>query len=181
MQLLILDSGTYFIADTSVNDRPDAEKIAEIVAMAVEQVRKFGIEPRVALLSHSNFGSRDTPETLVLREALTLINKKLPELEVDGEMQSDTALSAVARSRVLPSSSLTGSANLLIMPNLDAAHITFNALRVLSEGVFVGPILLGIRKPAYILNRNTTVRGAVNLSAVAAVQAGAEGTNKPMV
>ena len=181
MQLLILDSGTYFIADTSVNDRPDAEKITEIVAMAVEQVRKFGIEPRVALLSHSNFGSRDTPETLVLREALTLINQKLPDLEVDGEIQSDTALSAVARKRVLPSSRLTGSANLLIMPNLDAAHITFNALRVLSEGVSVGPILLGIRKPAYILNRNTTVRGAVNLSAVAAVQAGAEGTNEPMV
>ena len=175
MHLLVLDSGTYFIADTSVNDHPSAEEIAEITQMSVEQVELFGIEPKVALLSHSNFGSHDTADTVKVRQALDLIRQRLPDLEIDGEMQSGIALSVDERSRVLPDCRLKSSANLLIMPNLDAANITFDALRTLSNGVSVGPILLGVRQPAYVLNRNTTARGVVNLSAVAAVHAQARG------
>ena len=175
LQLLILDSGTYFITDTSVNDYPSAEQIVEITELAVEQVQRFGIEPKVALLSHSNFGSHETTDTFKLRQALELLVERHPDLEIDGEMQSGTALSPEERMRVLPDCRLKGISNLLVMPNLDAAHITFNALRSLSQGVSVGPILLGVRQPAYILNRNTTARGVVNLSAVAAVHVQAMG------
>jgi len=171
MQLLILDRGTFFIADTSVNDDPDAEMVAEITALAAREVARFGIKPRVALLSHSNFGSRNTPDTMKLRIALDLLHHRVPDLEVDGEMQTDVALSESVRQRVLPESSLRGDANLLIMPNLDAANISFNALKVIGQGVSVGPIILGLNKPAHILSRSVTARGIVNLSAYAVTQA----------
>ena len=171
MQLLILDKGTYFIADTSVNVEPTASQLAEITLLAAREVSRFGITPKVALVSHSNFGSKDTPSAAKMREALQLIQTQAPELECDGEMQSDSALLESVRQRIYPNSYLKGEANLLIMPNLDAASITFNAIKVLANGVSVGPILLGMNKPVHIVSRSVTTRGLVNLSALAAVDA----------
>jgi len=171
MQLLILDQGTYCIADTSVNYDPDANQLAEISMMAAKEMRRFGITPKVALVSHSNFGSADTPSSIKLREALEIIREEMPELECDGEMQADSALIEEIRTRLYPKSYLKGEANLLIMPNLDAANITYNTLRSIANGVTVGPILLGMDKPVHILSRTTTTRGIVNLSALAVVDA----------
>jgi malate dehydrogenase (oxaloacetate-decarboxylating)(NADP+) len=171
MQMLILDNGTYFIADTYVNYDPDAKQLAEITQLAANEVRRFGITPKVALVSHSNFGNIDNPSSIKLREALALIHEKMPEIECDGEMRTDAALSEEIRQRLYPKSHLNGSANLLVMPNVDAANITFNALKELSDGTVVGPILLGMRKSCHILNRVVTTRGIVNLSALAAVDA----------
>jgi len=171
MQLLILDDGTYFIADAAVNYDPTAAELAEITLLAAREVTRFGITPKVALVSHSNFGSRDTPSSMKLREALELIQDKMPDLECDGEMQSDTALVDSIRQRLCPDSRLKGEANLLIMPNLDAASITFNMLKTLANGVSVGPILLGMRQSTHILSRTVKTRGVVNLSALASVDA----------
>ena len=171
MQLLILDKGTYFIVDTYVNQNPEAELIAEITLLAAEHVRRLGITPKVALVSHSNFGSFDSPSAVKLRHALALLQKRVPELEVDGEMQTDAALLEDVRKRLYPRSRLTGEANLLVMPNLDAANITFNALKVLANGVSVGPMLLGTAKPVHILNRSVTTRGTLNMGVLAAVDA----------
>lgn len=176
MQMLILDKGTYFIADTYVNYDPDAKQLAEITHLAANEVKRFGIIPKVALVSHSNFGSIDNPSAFKMREALRLIHANLPDLECDGEMQSDAALLEEVRQRLYPKSILKGEANLLIMPNLDAANITFTALKSLAEGVSVGPILLGLCKSVHILNRVVTTRGVVNLSALAAVDAQALAT-----
>jgi len=171
MQLLLLEQqGGFFIADTSINDNPDAEIIAKITRMAASEVERFGIKPKVALLSHSNFGARDTADTVKLRQALRMIRAQSPELEIDGEMQADAALSQAVRNRILPSSSLKGQANLLIMPNLDAASICFNALKELGHGVSVGPIVLGLNKPAHVLSRTVTTRGIVNLSVYSVAQ-----------
>jgi malate dehydrogenase (oxaloacetate-decarboxylating)(NADP+) len=174
MQVLILDRGTYFIADTSVNYDPNAQKLAEITELAAKEVTRFGITPKVALVSHSNFGSTDNPSAIKMRQALNLIHTNMPTLECDGEMQTDAALSEEIRHRLYPKSLLKGEANLLIMPNLDAANITFNALRTLAGGVSVGPILLGMRKSIHILSRVVTTRGVVNLSTLAAVDAQTE-------
>ncbi|MEK7991706.1 MAG: NADP-dependent malic enzyme [Thiotrichaceae bacterium] len=171
MHLLILDQGTYCIADTSVNYDPDASQLAEITIMAAREMRRFGIEPKVALVSHSNFGSADTPSSIKLREALEIIREEMPNLECDGEMQADSAVIEEIRNRLYPKSYLKGEANLLIMPNLDAANITYNTLRSIANGVTVGPILLGMDKPVHILSRTTTTRGVVNLSALAVVDA----------
>ncbi|MCV6636475.1 NADP-dependent malic enzyme [Candidatus Albibeggiatoa sp. nov. NOAA] len=171
MQLLILDQGTYCIADTSINYDPDASQLAEVTMMAAREMRRFGIEPKVALVSHSNFGSADTPSSIKLREALEMIREEMPDLECDGEMQADSALIEEIRNRLYPKSYLKGEANLLIMPNLDAANITYNTLRSIANGVSVGPILLGMDKPVHILSRTTTTRGVVNLSALAVVDA----------
>jgi len=171
MQMLILDKGTYFIADAYVNYHPDAQKISEITLLAAREMIRFGITPKVALVCHSNFGSTDNPSALKMREALKLIRKQMPELECDGEMQSDCALLEENRYRIYPKSTLKGEANLLIMPNQDAANITFNTLKVLAEAVSVGPILLGMRKSVHILSRVVTTRGVVNLSSVAALDA----------
>ncbi len=171
MELLILDKGTYFIVDSNVNYDPTAQELAEITQLAANEVRRFGITPKVALVSHSNFGNIDNPSSIKLREALALIHEKMPEIECDGEMRTDAALSEEIRQRLYPKSHLNGSANLLVMPNVDAANITFNALKELSDGTVVGPILLGMRKSCHILNRVVTTRGIVNLSALAAVDA----------
>ncbi len=180
MQVLILDRGTFFLADTSVNDDPDAEVIADVTLLAAEQVQRFGIRPKVALLSHSNFGSRDTPGARKLRQALRILEQRMPNLEVDGEMKSDSALSEAIRRQALPSSQLDGQANLLIMPNLDAADICYNALKVLKSAVSVGPIVLGLNKPAHILSRTVSTRGIVNLSTFAVVDAQARATQLHM-
>ncbi|MCH4562512.1 NADP-dependent malic enzyme [Halomonas sp. EGI 63088] len=171
LQLLILERTTLFIADPFVNYDPDAGQIAEITLLAAEQIRRFGITPRAALVSHSNFGSSDFDSAGKMRQALALIRERAPDLVVDGEMQADSALSTGVRGRILPDSLLDGEANLLIMPNLDAANITFSALKVLGNGVSVGPILLGAAKPVHVLNRTVTARGIANMSAFAVVEA----------
>ncbi|MGE5548357.1 MAG: NADP-dependent malic enzyme [Solirubrobacterales bacterium] len=171
MSLLIMSNGVYFISDTYVTPEPTAEQIVENTLLAAEEVRRFGIEPKVALLSHSNFGSRPTPSSRKMREALAMLHERAPYLEVEGEMHGDAALSEEIRERIFPTSRLKGTANLLIMPNLDAANISFNLLKVLGEGLSVGPILMGPAHPAHILTPSATVRNIVNMTALAAVDA----------
>ena len=168
---LVLDGGALFIADTSVSWEPSAALIAETAIRAAALVRGFGLEPKVALISHSNFGSRDTPSSLKMREALAILRRIAPALEVDGEMQVDTALSPVIRDRLLPGSTLKGVANLLIMPSLDAASAAYNLIKSVTGAVTIGPILIGPRQPAHICNASVTSRGIVNMSAVACVAA----------
>ncbi|GEO39730.1 malic enzyme [Skermanella aerolata] len=172
MNLLMLPGHTLFICDTSINADPTAEQIAEITLLAAKEVRRFGLTPRVALLSHSNFGSADTPSAIKMRHALGFIQGMAPDLEVDGEMHADAALSKPTLDRVMPDSNLTEEANLLVMPNLDAANITFNALKaVAGQGITVGPILLGAAQPVHILTPTSTVRRIVNMTALTAVDA----------
>jgi malate dehydrogenase (oxaloacetate-decarboxylating)(NADP+) len=161
----------YFICDTHVAFDPSAEDIAEAAVMAAREVRRFGIEPKLALLSHTNFGGYDTASSRKMRDALINIRRLAPDLEAEGEMQGDTALSEALRNRLFPSSRLKGTANLLMMPSLDAANIAFNLLKQLGEGVSVGPMLLGVARPAHILTSSVTVRGIVNMSALAVVDA----------
>jgi malate dehydrogenase (oxaloacetate-decarboxylating)(NADP+) len=171
LNVVVLNNGTYFLADTQVNAEPNAEQVAEITLLTVEQVRRFGMEPKVALVSHSNFGSSHAPGAEKMRAALKLILQRAPDLEVDGEMQADSALLDDIRDKVFPQSRLRGEANVLIMPNLDSANIALNLLNVLSDAVTVGPILLGLRQPAHVLNPSSSVRRIVNMSALAAAEA----------
>ncbi|PWB39945.1 MAG: NADP-dependent malic enzyme [Rhodocyclales bacterium] len=172
MNVLMLPRHTLFICDTYVNEDPTAEQIAEMTLMAAEEVRRFGIAPKVALLSYSNFGSRKTASALKMREARRLIAERAPQLEVDGEMHGDAALSEEIRNKVFPDAVLKGEANLLIMPNLDAANIAFNLLKITGgDGITVGPILLGAAKPVHILTSTATVRRLVNMTALAVVDA----------
>jgi malate dehydrogenase (oxaloacetate-decarboxylating)(NADP+) len=145
--------------------------MVEMALMSAEHIRRFGIEPKVALLSHANFGSSETPSALKVREALRLLHERNPELEVEGEMHADVALDETIRNRVFPNSRLKGSANLLIFPNLDAANISYNLAKSLGNGLSVGPILVGLAKPAHVLTSSVTARGIVNMSAVAVVDA----------
>jgi malate dehydrogenase (oxaloacetate-decarboxylating)(NADP+) len=172
--VLILNSGTYFLADTHVNANPSAEEIAELAAMAAQTVRRFGVDPKMALLSHSNFGSGDTESARKMRRAVALLQEEFPGLEIDGEMHADAALDETIRSRLFPGGRLKGSANLLIMPNLDAANIAFTLLKVLGDGLPVGPILMGMAKPVHVVNNAITARGIVNMTALAVVDAQAE-------
>jgi malate dehydrogenase (oxaloacetate-decarboxylating)(NADP+) len=170
MNGVILPNRTVFIADTYVNVDPSAEDIAEITCLAAEEISRFGITPKVALLSHSSFGTSEHPQAKKMRDAVALINARAPELEVDGEMHGDAALSADVRKRALATSRLQGDANLLIMPTLDAANISFNLLKVASgDNVTLGPILLGVAKPMHILTPSATVRRIVNMTALTVV------------
>ncbi len=171
MGVLQTEAGAVFVCDTEVNPNPTAEEIAEITLMAADKVRMFGIEPRVALMSHSSFGSHDDADAQRMRNALALIREAAPGLEVEGEMSADMALDPDLRKRVFPNSRLQGPANLLVMPDLGAAHIAYNLARVASHGVTVGPILMGTARPAHILNASATVRRVVNMTAIAAVDA----------
>ncbi len=171
MNVLILRKGTFFICDTNVNEQPDSELIATMTLLAAERVKRFGMVPKVALLAASNFGTRPSESTSRLTAALELIRKADPELEIDGEMRADTALVPAIRAAILSESDLTGQANVLIMPSLDAANIAMNLLTVLGEGVSVGPITLGLAKPAHILTPSATVRRIINMSALAVVDA----------
>jgi malate dehydrogenase (oxaloacetate-decarboxylating)(NADP+) len=171
MSLVITAKGAYFLADTHVRPDPTAEEIADMTVSCASHVRRFGIAPRVALLSHSDFGASDTPSACKMRDALAIIRARAPELEVDGEMAADTALSELIRERVYPGSALKGEANILIMPNLDAANIAFQLTKVLADALPVGPILIGPAKPVHILTPSVTARGIVNLTAVAVVEA----------
>jgi len=175
MNAVLLPDRTVFIADTYVNADPTPEQIAEITLLAADEIRRFGITPKVALLSHSSFGSSNHPQARKMQAALPLISAIEPELEVDGEMHGDAALSVEVRRRVLPGSRLQGEANLLIMPTLDAANIAFNLLKAAAgSGVTLGPILLGVAKPAHILTPSATVRRIVNMTALTTVDANVE-------
>ncbi len=169
LSAIILQRGPLFLADTNVSYDPTAEQLAEMTMMAAEEVRRFGIEPKVAFVSHSSFGSSDTPSSVKMRQALALLKGWASDLEAEGEMHADAALSPFIRDEIFPNSRLTGAANLLIMPNLDAANIAFNLLKAVSEGVAVGPILLGAAKPVHIVTPSVTVRGLLNMAALAVV------------
>ncbi len=171
MNGLVLRCGTLFIGDTHVQVDPNAEELAEIASLCGDEVRRFGLEPQVALLSHSNFGSHDDPAALKMREALRLIHRIRPDLDVDGEMRADLALSEELRAERFPDALLDGGANLLIMPNQDAANIAFNLLKVLGEGIAIGPVLLGAARSAHVVTPAITVRGLLNMTALAAVRA----------
>ncbi|MGE4480764.1 NADP-dependent malic enzyme [Acidocella sp.] len=171
MTALILQAGPLFFCDTHVNTDPTCEEIAEMTLMAAETVRHFGMTPKVALLSHSNFGASNSPSAKKMRKALRLIRELNPNLEVDGEMHADAALAEQIRLHALPDSTLSGTANLLIFPNIDSANIAYNLVKATGEAVTVGPMLLGLEKPLHIAVPSTTARGLINLSAVAAMEA----------
>jgi malate dehydrogenase (oxaloacetate-decarboxylating)(NADP+) len=171
LSVLILNKGTFFMCDTYVSHDPAASEICEMTALAAEAIRRFGLTPKVALLSHSNFGSIDSPSATKMRDALVEVLERCPDLEVEGEMHADSALSEEIRSRIFPNSRLKGKANLLVMPTLDAANIAFNMAKVMGDGLSVGPVLLGVARPAHILTPSVTVRGIVNMSALATVDA----------
>ncbi len=169
--LLILQSGTYFLTDTHVTVDPTAEQIAETANLASSVVAQFGMKPQAALISHSNFGSRDNASSRKMRKARELIVERYPDLPVEGEMHADAAVSEWIRDRLFPNSAYRGSANLMILPDLDAANIAYNMVKVFGDGVPVGPILVGMNKPAHVLTEAVTVRGIVNMCAIAAAEA----------
>jgi len=168
LTLLILPNDSIFIADTNVTVDPSCSELVHMTTMAAEQVRRFGMTPKVALLSYGNFGSADSPSARKMHDAVAQLHKEVPELAVEGEMQADAALDEVVRQRLFPNAHYEGAANLLIMPSLDAANIAMNLARTLGRGLQVGPILLGSAKPAHILVPSVTPRGIVNMTALAA-------------
>ena len=174
MSLLITSKGAFFLTDTHVNENPSAEQIAEMAIMSAAHVRRFGIEPKIALVAHSDFGSHDDQSSLKMREAAGLVRQRAPALEVDGEMQADTALSQATRDLVLPGSTLRGEANVLVMPNLDSANIAFQMAKAVADALPVGPILIGVAQPAHILTPSVTARGIVNMTAIAVAEAQAD-------
>ena len=172
MNHLLLPGRALFLCDTHVNENPSAEQIADIALMAADSVQSFGITPKVALLSHSNYGSSQSASARKMAEALELVRGKAPDLEIDGEMHGDTALSEEIRHQSDPESPLKGEANVLVMPNLDAANISYNLLKMTGgEGVTIGPILLGAARPVHVLTSTATVRRLVNMTALAVVDA----------
>ncbi|MFN4088362.1 MAG: NADP-dependent malic enzyme [Alphaproteobacteria bacterium] len=171
ISLLILQSGSYFLCDTYVNVDPSADDIVEMTKIAAAEVRRFGIEPKVALLSHSSFGTSDAASAEKMRLAMARLHEEAPDLEVEGEMHGDAALDPAIRARIFPNARLKGAANLLVMPTLDAANISFNLVKVLGEGLHVGPMLVGVAAPAHILTPSVTARGILNMTAVAVVEA----------
>jgi malate dehydrogenase (oxaloacetate-decarboxylating)(NADP+) len=171
LSCLILQSGALFICDTHMNPDPSAEQIAEMTLLAADAVRGFGLAPKAALLSHSSFGASNSPAARKMRHALALIRHRAPDLEIDGEMHADAALASAIRERAVPDSRLRGTANLLIMPNLDAANISFNLLKAAADGLPVGPLLLGMSRPIHVVVPSVTARGIVNISAIASNEA----------
>ncbi|MDH3581039.1 MAG: NADP-dependent malic enzyme [Hyphomicrobiales bacterium] len=171
LSLVILSRGPYFLADTYISANPTAEEIAEMAILTANHVQRFGIIPRIALLSHSNFGSADTKTARRMRRAVEILRETAPDLEVDGEMHGDAALNVEYRERLFPGSRLTGEANVLIMPDLDAANISYQLIKVLADALPVGPILLGAARPAHILTPSVTARGVVNMTALSVVDA----------
>jgi malate dehydrogenase (oxaloacetate-decarboxylating)(NADP+) len=174
MNGLLLPDRQVFLVDTHINYDPSAEQLAEITVMAAEEMRRFGIHPKAALLSHSNFGSSNQPTAVKMRDTLALVKQKAPWLEVDGEMHGDVALDGHARAASMPDSTLIGDANLLVLPNLDAANIAYNLLKTAAGGnIAIGPVLLGAAKPVHILTASTTVRRIVNMTALTVADASA--------
>jgi len=171
LSALIIPTGVLFICDTYMVVDPTAEQITEMTLLAAEAVRGFGVIPKAALISHSSFGASDSESARKMRRALGMIRERAPRLEIDGEMHADAALVAAIRDRAVPDGKLSGSANLLIMPTLDAANISFNLLKAAADGLPVGPMLLGMSKPIHVVVPSVTARGIVNLSALAVVEA----------
>jgi len=171
LSLLLTPQGTYFMTDTYVSHDPSAEEVVEMTLQAAQAVRAFGMTPKIALLSHANFGNAESETARKMREAVRLLHARHPELEVEGEMHGDAALSEDVRYRIFPNSKLTGTANLLVMPTIDAANISMNLVRILGEGLSIGPLLLGAARPAHVLTPSVTSRGVVNMSAMAVVDA----------
>jgi malate dehydrogenase (oxaloacetate-decarboxylating)(NADP+) len=175
MQMLMLPEHQLFICDTHVNRDPSAEQVADIALLAAEEVRRFGLTPRVALLSHSSFGSSDAPSARKMRQAAALVRERDPRLAVEGEMRGDASLSQVILDQEFPESGFAAPANVLVMPNVDAANISYNLLRIAAGGgITVGGILLGAARPVHILTPSATVRRIVNMTALAAVDAGSQ-------
>jgi malate dehydrogenase (oxaloacetate-decarboxylating)(NADP+) len=171
LSMLIAQNRVIFLTDTYVTVDPSAEEIAEMTVLAAEEIRRFGMEPKAALLSLSDFGSRDTASALKMRRAAEILHRVAPDLQCDGEMHADTALSETLRQRVYPHSRLKGEANLLVFPTLDAANITLTAVKQMMDALHVGPILLGTDMPAHILTPSVTSRGVVNMTALAVAEA----------
>jgi malate dehydrogenase (oxaloacetate-decarboxylating)(NADP+) len=171
LSVLVTNMGTFFFCDPYVNMNPTAAEIAEITILAAEQLRRFRVEPKVALLSHSNFGSNSSQTSAKMKQALEIIKELAPDLEVDGEMHGDTAIEPDIREKIFPNSVLKGRANLLVMPNVDSANISFNLVKSIAEGQSIGPIMLGLEHPAHILTPSSTVRRIVNMTALAVVDA----------
>jgi malate dehydrogenase (oxaloacetate-decarboxylating)(NADP+) len=172
MNGLLLPERQVFLVDTHVNYDPTAEQLAEITIMAAEEMMRFGIKPKAALLSHSNFGSSNQPSAVKMRQTLELLREQAPWLEVDGEMHGDVALDGKARAKLMPNSTLLGDANLLVSPNIDAANISYNLLKqAAGGGIAVGPVLLGAAKPVHVLTPSTTVRRIVNMTALTVADA----------
>lgn len=168
---LVLPTGNVFLTDTHVNSNPTAEELAEITLMAAEEIHRFGIEPAVALLSHSNFGSSDSLGAPKMREVLQIVKERNPHLMIDGEMRGDLAMNEAHRKELMPDSPLKGSANLLVFPDLSASRISYSLLRGTTTAITVGPILMGMNKSAHILNPGASVRRIINMIAYAAVKA----------
>ncbi len=171
MSLMITSRGIVFLSDTHVQSEPTAEAIADTVVLCAKHVERFGITPKVALVSHSDFGTFDTPSSAKMRAALQLVRQKAPQLEADGEMQADTALIEAVRNRKLPGTAFKGEANLLVMPDLSSANIAYQLVKVFGDALPVGPILLGTALPAHILTGSVTSRGVVNMTAIAVAEA----------
>jgi malate dehydrogenase (oxaloacetate-decarboxylating)(NADP+) len=171
LSMLIMPRGAFFLTDTYVNMDPSADEIVAITLKAREHLRRFNIEARVALLSYSNFGSRDADSAFKMRQAYQMLKQTAPDLIVEGEMQGDLALSEELRERYIPDTVLKGEANLLVFPNLDAANLSMTLLKEMNNALAVGPILMGTRSPAHILAPSSTSRGIVNMAAIAATEA----------
>ena len=176
MIAMIMPKGVVFIADTHVTPEPDVDELVGMAVLASEEVRLFGVEPKIAFVSHSNFGTTDLPSARKMRRAVQLLQREHPELEVEGEMHSDAAINERMRERAFPENLLEGSANLLIMPSLDAAHISYNLMKVLGDGLPVGPVLIGAAQPAHVMTASVTARGLVNMTALAVIEAQAAET-----
>jgi malate dehydrogenase (oxaloacetate-decarboxylating)(NADP+) len=175
MNALILPDRQLVIVDTHVNENPTAEQLAEITILAAEEMRRFGLHPRAALLSHSNFGTSNSESAKKMRAALAIVRERAPDLEIDGEMHGDTALDPALLQSMMPDTSLKRDANLLIMPNIDAANIAYNLLKTAAgNGIAIGPILLGCAKPVHVLTPSATVRRIVNMAALCVMDAVAE-------
>ncbi|MEM8665476.1 MAG: phosphate acyltransferase, partial [Pseudomonadota bacterium] len=173
LSLLLRDRDPIFLVDTQISHNPNGQDVAEMALLAAEHIRTFGITPRAALLSASRFGSRDIPSATLMREALEMLNRLAPELEVDGEMSGEEAMVEAVRARIMPDSPLTGTANLLVFPNIDAAHIAMTLIQAVTDALHVGPILLGLRQSVHITSQSATARGILNLSAIAVADAAA--------
>ena len=171
LSLLVMPTRSLFIADTYVNDDPDAETLADITLLAADEVLRFGVQPKVALLSHSLFGSSDHPSARKMAEAVRILHERAPSLEVDGEMHGDAALDPAIRQNVFPHSQLKDAANLVICPTLDSANIAFNLLKTAADGLHIGPMLLGTARPAHVLTPSVTARGILNMTALSVVEA----------
>jgi malate dehydrogenase (oxaloacetate-decarboxylating)(NADP+) len=172
MNGLMLPGRQVFLVDTHVNADPSAEELCEITVMAADEMKRFGIEPRAALLSHSNFGSSDHASAVKMRRTLALLREQAPWLQVDGEMHGDVALDPEQRKKLMPGSTLQGEANLLVLPNIDAANIAYNLLKItVGGGIAIGPVLLGADKPVHVLTSSATVRRIVNMTALTVADA----------